>query len=68
MHFHNYHHSSLAKYATINLKGYFPVRIHKRFQCSYPKTPGINIDLQGILKLLSNLIPDKALGQDGINL
>ena len=40
------------------LKDYFP----QRFQCSYSKIPEINIDLKVILKLLSNLKPDKAPG------
>ena len=56
----------LSQLCIDKLQDYFSVRIPKRFQCSYPKMPEINIDLKGILKLLSNLKPDKAPGPDGI--
>ena len=45
---------------------YLVAYVLKRFQCNYPKMSEINIDLKGILKLLSNLKPDKAPGPDGI--
>ena len=36
------------------------------YKCNYPKMPEINIDQNGILKLLSKLKPGKAAGPDGI--
>ena len=56
----------LSQLCIDKLQDYFSVRIPKRFQCNYPKMAEINIDLKGILKLLSNLKPDKAQGPDGI--
>ena len=56
----------LSQLCIDKLQDYFSVRIPKRFQCNYPKMHEINIDLKGILKLLSNLKPDKAPGPGGI--
>ena len=56
----------LSQLCIDKLQDYFSGRIPKKFQCSYPKMPEIIIDLKGILKLLSNLNPDKAPGPDGI--
>ena len=44
----------------------FSVYIPTKFKCSYPKMPEIIIDFNDILKLLSNLKPDKASGPHGI--
>ena len=55
----------LSQLCIDKLQDYFSVHIPKRFRCIYPKMPE-NIDLKGILKLLSNLKPDKAPGPDGI--
>ena len=48
------------------LRGYFSVCIPGRFQCGYLKMLGVGIDLKGILKLLTNLKPNKAPGLDGV--
>ena len=56
----------LSQLCIDKLQDYFSGRIPKKFQCNYPKMPEIIIDLKGILKLLSNLNPDKAPGPDGI--
>ena len=37
-----------------------------KFKCNYPTIPEICINLNGIIKLLSNLRPDKAAGPDEI--
>ena len=56
----------LSQLCIDKLQDYFSGRIPKKFQCNYPKMPEIIIDLKGILKLLSNLNPDKAPGPDRI--
>ena len=56
----------LSQLCIDKLQDYFSGRIPKKFQCNYPKMPEIIKDLKGILKLLSNLNPDKAPGPDGI--
>ena len=38
----------------------------EHLKCKYPLMPEISIDLNGVLKLLSNLKPDKAAGPDEI--
>lgn len=44
----------------------FLENIPENFKCKYPKMPEIEIDLNGVLKLLANLKPDKAAGPDDI--
>ena len=39
----------------------------EHLKCNYPLMPEISIDLNGIIKLLPNLKPDKAAGPDEIN-
>ena len=48
------------------LQQYFNQNIPDQFKCNYPQMPEININLNGILKLLSNLQPHKAAGPDEI--
>ena len=55
-------HVKLSQLCIDKIQGYLSARKPKRFQCSYRNKPEINIDLKGILKLLSNLKPDKAPG------
>ena len=38
----------------------------ENIKCKYLKMPEIEIDLNGVLKLLANLKPDKAAGPDNI--
>ena len=48
------------------LQHYFSEKIPEKFKCNYPQMPEIDINLNGIIKLLSNLQPDKAAGPDEI--
>ena len=48
------------------LQQYFNQNIPDQFKCNYLQMPEININLNGILKLLSNLQPHKAAGPDKI--
>ena len=56
----------LSQLCMDGLRGYFSARIPGRFQCCYLKMLGVGIDLKGILKLLTNLKPNKAPGLDGV--
>ena len=40
--------------------------VFEHLKCKHPLMPEISIDLNGVLKLLSNLKPDKAVGPDEI--
>ena len=42
------------------------MNVPDKFKCNYPTMPEIYINLNGIIKLLSNLRPDKAAGPDEI--
>ena len=48
------------------LQQYFNQNIPEKFKCKYPQMPEIDYNLNGIIKLLSNLRPDKAAGPDEI--
>ena len=48
------------------LQQYFNQNIPEKFKCKYPQMPEIDLNLNGIIKLLSNLRPDKAAGPDEI--
>ena len=41
--------------------------VPENITCKYPKMPEIEMDLNGVLKILANLKPDKAAGPDDIN-
>ena len=56
----------LGQICTDKLQQYFNRNIPDKFKCSYPQMPDININLNGIIKLLYNLRPDKAAGPDEI--
>ena len=49
-----------------NLQHYFGQNVPDQFKCSYLTVPEITIDLNGIVKLLSNLKPNKVAGPDEI--
>ena len=48
-----------------NIQNFFE-NVPENIKCKYPKMPEIEIDLNGVLKLLANLKPDKAAGPDNI--
>ena len=48
------------------LQQYFNDNVPEKFKCNYPQMPEICININGIIKLLSNLRPDKAAGPDEI--
>ena len=48
------------------LQFYFNMNVPDKFKCNYPTMPEICINQNGIIKLLSNLRPDKAAGPDEI--
>ena len=56
----------LGQICTDKLQQYFNRNVPDKFKCSYPQMPDININLNGIIKLLYNLRPDKAAGPDEI--
>ena len=49
-----------------NLQHCFDQNVPDQFKCSFPTMPEIAIDLNGIVKPLSNLISDKTAGPDEI--
>ena len=52
----------LGQICTDKLQQYFNRNIPDTFKCSYTQMPDININLNGIIKFLFNLRPDKAVG------
>ena len=48
------------------LQFYLNMNVPDKFKCNYPTMPEICINQNGIIKLLSNLRPDKAAGPDEI--
>ena len=48
------------------LQQYFNDNVPEKFECNYPQMPEICININGIIKLLSNLRPNKAAGPDEV--